>query len=171
MLNNPKNPQHSKRMAGYQRGKWLMRIPESDPHKAAIEAIGRRLRQLYPPSRVRIRENKQLGRMELRPDIYVEHGDGRHWAYEIVHGNTRDLKEKHDVYAGEGIRDIWIVSDLLIPKSRRQPASLDQGVMFPAGDEKLYYHLNRPQRELLETQNGETRYLFAFTVNTFQSRE
>ncbi len=141
-----------------------MRIPEGDPHKAVIEAIGRRLRQLYPPSRVRIRENKQVGRLSFRPDIYVEHTDGRKWAYEIVHGNSRDLREKHDAYVQAGISDIWVLWQELGPKTHRasQP---DQGVLIHSGNNPLRYHLNRPERELLSLQTGDERFLYIFTID------
>lgn len=141
-----------------------MRIPEGDPHKAVIEAISRRIRQLYPPSYVRIRENKQLGRFNFRPDIYVEHDDGHKWAYEIVHGNSRGLQEKHDLYAHEGISDVWVLWQTLGPKTKltSQP---DQGVLLGTGDEQWRYQLNKPERQLLSLQAGDERFLYVFTID------
>ncbi len=141
-----------------------MRIPEGDPHKAIVEAISRRIRQLYPPSRVRIRENKQVGRLSFRPDIYVEHTDGRKWAYEVVHSNSRKLRKKPDAYVQAGISGIWILWQELGPKTHRasQP---DQGILIHGGDNPLRCRLNRPERELLSLQTGDERFLYVFAID------
>ena len=67
--------------------------------------------------------------MGLKPDIYVEHPDGRLWAFEMIYRNAhaQHTLENHERYGDAGVRNFWILWDTLAPAVTR-PHS-DQGVL------------------------------------------
>jgi hypothetical protein len=131
------------------------------------EALLKRLRQLYPEPPCRYLEERLVRPPGLRPDIFVQHPDGKKWAFEMVHRNSQatHLLENHRRYLEAGIQDIWILWQDLEPSAGR-PRSIDQGVMPRFLSEQRLYKLGAPQRAILDMQEGEVRTLYAFTVNT-----
>jgi hypothetical protein len=105
----------------------MTRGQESPSHKAMFEAFELRLRTCFPGSKITL--GKKIQPVGLKPDIYVEHPDGRRWAFEMIYRNAhaRHLLENHERYDSAGIRDFWILWDTLAPAVSRPPA--DQGVL------------------------------------------
>jgi len=135
-------------------------------HEAMVEAFAKRLRQLYPEPPHVFSEGRRIKPVDLKPDVYVRHPDGRQWAFEMVYGNSHaeHLLGNHERYVEAGIHDIWVFWDDLTPKSGAQP-SLDQGLMLPLLGEERIYRLTSPQLAVLEMQSGSVRYLYAFALN------
>lgn len=130
------------------------------------EAFVKRLHQLYPEPPAVYREGRRVKPVGLKPDVYLQHPDGRQWAFEMVHGNRHPdhLLKNHERYVQAGIRDIWILWDDLSPKSG-PPSPKDQGVMPALMGETRMYRITGPQCAILQMQTGNIRYLHTFTVD------
>jgi hypothetical protein len=139
------------------------------PHATMSEAFAKRLRQLYPEPPTLYLEGRVIKPAGLKPDIYVQHPDGRQWVFEMVHGNSsaQHLLKNHSRYMEHGIRDIWILWDSIRPTAGHE-RPLNQGVMPALLPEEKVYPLTAPQRAILEMQTDQTRYLHSFTVSPFQ---
>lgn len=105
----------------------MARGQESDAHRVMFEALEMRLRKLFPESKLTL--GKRIQSVGLKPDIYIEHPDGRKWAYEMIYGNksSEHTSDNHRRYRNAGIRDYWILWDSLAPSSNALPT--DQGVL------------------------------------------
>ncbi len=138
------------------------------PHETMVEAFAKRLQQLYPDPPTRYSLGRKVTPPGLKPDVYVEHPDGRKWAFEMVHGNRspEHMLDNHARYAEAGISDHWILWEILspAPPNKRTP---EQGVITGLVAGKATYRLTRPQKAILDMQGGSTRYLYAFTTNPF----
>lgn len=136
------------------------------PHDTMSEAFAKRLHQLYPDV-IAYSEGKKVQPAGLKPDIYLQHSDGRQWVFEMVHRNShaKHLLENHQRYLKAGMNDVWILWEDLEPRSGSK-SSLDQGVLLLAHQEPPHYHLGAPQRAILEIQEGKVHFLYAFTPNT-----
>lgn len=140
---------------------------EGPPHRVMSEAFEKRLKQLFSDSECCYSFGKQVAN-GLKPDVYLQHPDGRQWAYEMVHGNSRPahLNENHRRYLEAGIQDIWILWDDLRPRIG-VPLSMQQGVfmdLVPSEYTIAESKLTAPQRCILSMQPQGFRYLYAFTV-------
>lgn len=107
----------------------MARGQESDAHRVMLEAFEICLRKLFPESRVTL--GRRVQPIGLKPDIYIEHPDGRKWAYEMIYGNksSEHTLDNHGLYRNAGIHDYWILWDSLAPSS--DPLPTDQGVLEP----------------------------------------
>lgn len=145
---------------------------EGAPHATMVEVFGIRLRQLYPEPSTTYSEGKKITPPGLKPDIFVEHLDGRKWVFEMVHGNqsATHLLENHVRYRDAGICDHWILWDELEPKTPGAP-DFHQGVFLGLQEEQREYRLTAPQRAILEMQEGDDRYIYAFTLDPFHRAE
>lgn len=152
------------RGARTEEGAGVLMGQEGPEHKTMGEAFAKRLRQLYPTAL--FSEGKKVKPVNLKPDIFIQHSDGRQWAFEMVYGNhhTQHLLDNHQRYAATNVNDVWILWDELRPRTGTMP-SLDQGVMDAALDMPATYPLTAPQRAILEMQSGDVRYLYAFTAD------
>lgn len=105
----------------------MARGKESDAHHIMFEALEFRLRKLFPESKVTL--GKKIQPVGLKPDIYIEHPDGRKWVYEVVYGNgnAQHILDNHQRFRAAGIHDFWILWDTLGP--RTEPLPTDQGVL------------------------------------------
>jgi hypothetical protein len=139
---------------------------EGAPHATMVEAFVNRLQQLYPEPQATYSLGRKVTPPGLKPDVYVEHEDGRRWAFEMVHHNrhAQHLLENHRRYAEAGISDHWVLWHDLQPQTQGTP-SPDQGVMTALIEEERCFTLTAPQRAILEMQDGDVRYLYAFTIN------
>ena len=128
------------------------------PHETMVEAFTKRLRQLHPEPPAVYSFGSKVESVGLKPDIYVQHPDGRQWAFEMVHGNSsaRHLLDNHRRYASHGIHDVWILWDSLRPKVGPDHP-LEQGIMPALLPDAKVYPLTAPQRAILEMQIGATR--------------
>ncbi|MBN1921821.1 MAG: hypothetical protein JW892_11285, partial [Anaerolineae bacterium] len=145
---------------------------EGAPHATMVEAFDIRLRQLYPEPSTTYSEGKKITPPGLKPDIFVEHPDGRKWAFEMVHGNqsAAHLLENHVRYRDAGICDHWILWDELEPKTS-ETSNFNQGVFPGLQEEQREYRLTAPQRAILEMQDGDERFIYAFTLDPFRRIE
>ena len=126
-----------------------------------------RLKQLFSDSEYCYSFGKQLAN-GLKPDVFLRHPDGRQWAYEMVHGNSRPahLNENHHRYQESGIQDIWILWDDLRPRIGVS-LSMQQGVfmdLVPSEYTIAESKLTAPQRCILSMQTQGVRYLYTFSV-------
>ena len=139
---------------------------EGAPHATMVEAFVNRLQQLYPQSKATYSLGRKVTPPGLKPDVYVEHEDGRRWAFEMVHHNrhAQHLLENHRRYAEAGISDHWVLWHDLQPQTQGTP-SPDQGVMTALIEEERRFTLTAPQQAILEMQESDMRYLYAFTIN------
>lgn len=53
----------------------MRRGQESDPHRFMAEAFAFQLKKQYPGCEIRLGE--QIKPVDLKPDVYIEHPDGR----------------------------------------------------------------------------------------------
>jgi hypothetical protein len=141
---------------------------EGAPHATMVEAFVRRLKQLYPEPPAAYSLGKQVTPPGLKPDIYVQHPDGRQWAFEMVHGNSNadHLLDNHARYAEASISDHWILWDDLQPKSGREFVA-EQGVMPTVLGDETNYSLTKTHKAILSMQSGESRCLYVFTADAF----
>jgi len=95
----------------------MARGQESDAHRVMLEALEIRLRKLFPGSEVTL--GKKIQSIGLKPDIYIEHPDGRKWAYEMIFGNksAEHTLDNHKRYKNAGTHDFWILWDRKISKT------------------------------------------------------
>jgi len=142
--------------------------PDSE-HELMVKALAERLARLYPDC-VALTLGKVVKSVGLKPDIYIEHSDGRKWAFEMVHKNvdSEKIRRNHERYQSAGISDTWILWQSLEPKSGPH-IPLAQG-QFPI-DVPKWYELNMPQKTLLSLQPEGNRFLFAFDIGTAEERE
>ena len=152
-------------MSGYVQSLLRQKKNEGDPHRVMKAAFKMRLDQLFPDAV--ILKDRPVSSLPIRPDVYVRHKDGRRWAYEMVHGNTRHLLEKQAEYIERGVSAVWILWCELRPRAGRKYISPDQGILITNSTYKPRYRLNLPERQLLQMQLGPTRRLYAFTLNPF----
>jgi predicted house-cleaning noncanonical NTP pyrophosphatase (MazG superfamily) len=139
---------------------------EGAPHATMVEAFVNRLQQLYPEPQATYSLGRKVTPPGLKPDVYIEHADGRRWVFEMVHHNrhAQHLLENHARYAEAGISDHWILWQNLQPQTQGTP-SPDQGVMTTLVEKERRFTLTAPQRAILEMQDRDVRYLYAFTIN------
>jgi len=142
--------------------------PDSE-HEVMVKVLAERLARLYPDC-VALTLGKVVKPLGLKPDIYIEHSDGRKWAFEMVHKNVggEKIRRNHECYQSAGISDTWILWQFLEPKSGPH-IPLAQG-QFPI-DVPKWYELNMPQKTLLSLQPEGNRFLFAFDIGTAEERE
>jgi len=90
----------------------------------------------------------------------------------MVHGNqsAAHLRENHACYRDAGICDHWILWDELEPKTPGTP-DFHQGVFPGLQEEQREYRLSAPQRAILEMQEGDERFIYAFTLDPFRRTE
>jgi len=99
----------------------MTRGQESDPHRIMLEAFELRLKKQFPDSTISL--GTKIKPVGLKPDIYIEHSDGRKWVYEMVYrnGHTQHILDNHQRYKQAGIRDFWILWDTLAPITTPPP--------------------------------------------------
>lgn len=133
-------------------------------HEAMAEAFVCRLKQLYPNAEYR--EGKVIRPVGLKPDVYVRHPDGREWVYEMVHGNRQaeHMLQNHHRYQQANIQDYWILWDELFPKAGKK-FSDSQGLLASLLTNRVSVHLTKPCSAILEMQESQERFLYAFSVN------
>lgn len=139
---------------------------EGDNHRSILDALSLRLRQLLPD--VPLIRGKRHRPSGLKPDLLVEHPDGRTWAFEVVYGNhgPGHLRDNHARYAAAGVHDHWIVWEGLGPgRAHRLRAPLTQSRLWSAMETPERVQLTQLQRRILETQSGPTRWLLTFAVD------
>lgn len=104
----------------------MTRGQESDPHRIMLEAFELRLRKQFPDSTISL--GKKVKPVGLKPDVYIEHPDGRKWVYEMVYrnGHAQHILDNHQRYKQAGIRDFWILWDTLAPAT--DPPPKHQGI-------------------------------------------
>jgi hypothetical protein len=108
-------------------GAKMSKGKESDPHSVMAEAFAFRLRKLYPDCEIRLGE--KIKPVDLKPDVYIEHPDGRKWAYEVIYKNShaQHILGNHRRYKEAGIQDFWISWDASKPLTQSAPAN--QGIL------------------------------------------
>jgi hypothetical protein len=141
------------------------------PHETMVQALTLRLKQLYPEPETKYSLGGVVGRIGLKPDIYMLHADGHKWAFEMVHGNqlAQHLLENHKLYVNADIHDTWILWDELRPKAGPDHP-FEQGIFLEMLEGPKVYQLTGPQQAILSMQTGNTRYIFSFTAQSLPSQ-
>jgi hypothetical protein len=93
---------------------------ETVAHHTAKHLLGRRLREEYPDARVNV--DDLAVDSGARPDVLIELPDGRRVAYEVQYAGLtpEDWQRRHERYAAENIRDVWLFGG---PRYQRRPRS------------------------------------------------
>lgn len=136
-----------------------------DPqHELVITAISRCLRLVYPE--IELTQGRLIPDLNLKPDIYVVHPDGRRWAYEVVNKNAgiAKIEENHQTYAQAGVRDYWILWEARGPDKPLDDSILAQSMWITdeASEGPKRYKLTDLQRALASLGDGS---LYVFVIN------
>lgn len=135
-----------------------------DRHEIIVSYLVTRLQKQFPQAKITC--GKKLQDIGLKPDIYVEHLDGRRWVYEAVFGNRNPekIRQNHQRYQQAQIADTWILWDELHPRTGEK-TSPNQGSISAALQPKPAYKLTKPQKALLEIQPGPIKFIYTFSVD------
>jgi len=139
----------------------MARGKESSQHKVIVEALAIHLSALF---KTKPSIGAQISN-DLKPDIYIEHPDGRKWAYEAVymHQDPSQVYAKHARYCDAGVCDHWILWEDIRPHRRKRKA--DEGQLFFIDMEDSFLHQpSELQKAILQIQTGDERFLYAFNA-------
>jgi len=137
--------------------------PDSQ-HELVVTGLGRCLRLAYPAAQLSL--GTVIPELHLKPDIFVDHPNGRRWAYEVVNKNidTRTIKAKYQKFAQADVQPYWILWQTLGPEKFLYETLTVQSVWVSdeVVDVPRRYELNGLQRTLARLGGG---YLYIFSVH------
>lgn len=136
-----------------------------DPeHELVVTSLSRCLKLAYPQAE--LSQGGRISSLNLKPDIYVAHADGRRWAYEVVNKNAgvAKIEANHEVYAQAGVQDYWILWEASGPDKPLDDSMLAQSVWVTdeVVEGKKQYELKSLHRVLAKIGDGA---LYVFGIN------
>lgn len=135
-------------------------------HEMVASAIAFGLSLAYPAAKITL--GTKIADLKLKPDVFIDHCNGKQWAYEVVNKNAAvdKIVSKHKQYQTAGVYDYWIVSETLSPEKPISEDALQQSVWLfeePLPDHPPRFKMNRNlQQVLLQIGNGN---LYTFMLN------
>lgn len=136
-----------------------------DPqHELMITGLARCLMIACP--HIDLYLGKVIPDLELKPDIFAVHSDGRRWAYEMVNQNADagKIEIKHHLYGRAGVPVYWILWEDQAPGGRLDADKITKQSIWATEDQlkgRRRYRLNKLQQTLVGLGRGR---LYTFSL-------